>query len=258
MARKRRNLNKLLGRSATPEVGILASMIQDVKVALTNKLQTEIKALNPVFPILAGLETEDIRDALEYVDLEWPTWGTSSMYYETNAVYVASGAGLCKHWESPRDCYFEEMDMPWERSLFLSFDNSSFGSAVQMMQSARWQMVPDAYTVEPNLGWWNLPMDEIPREKFWKQLREVILETATERNGDLDKVFLLGNHGFDSEFREVVEQAVQEIYGESRAQLVLPPGNREMAAARGAAEWAFRAVNFHWDTREAGAGTIEL
>jgi hypothetical protein len=251
-------LNKLLGRPATPEVGILAAMIQDVKIALTNKLQMDIKAVNPVFPMLAGLETEDMRDALAYVDLDWPTWGTSSMYHETNAVYVASGAGLCNHWESPRDCYFEEMDMPYERSLFLSFDNSSFGAVVQMMQSARWQMTPDAYTVEPNLGWWNLPMDDIPRAKFWTRLREVIVETAQQRDGDLNKVFLFGNHGFEPEFIEIVEQAVQEIYGGSRIQMTLSLGDRETMAARGAAEWAFRAVNFHWDPKEVEVGTIEL
>jgi hypothetical protein len=258
IAQKKKNWNKFLGRPSTPEVGILAAMLQDVKIALADKLRTEVKAINPVFPMLAGLEQQDVPHALEYVGLEWPSYSSWSVYRETNAAYVGMGHGLCSSWENPHDCLFEETRMPYERALFLNFDNSSFGAVVQLMKTAGWQATPDSYTLDMDLGWWDLPMYEVPRARFWARIHETIVDVGNSGDGDIDKVFILGQHASDPEFLDVVEGALKEIVGSPELTQMQKADNTEMVAARGSAEWAYRALNVHRNDEDPEAEGMEL
>jgi hypothetical protein len=233
-------------------------MLQDVKAALADKLRVELKAINPVFPMLAGLEQEDVQDAIEYAGLEWPSYCSSSVYWETNAGYMGLGHGLCKSWDNPHECFMEEMHMPYERALFLNFDNSSFEVVVQLMKTARWQMTPDAYTLEMDLGRWNLPMYEAPRARFWARIHKTIVDIGSSGFGEIHKVYLLGQHASDSEFLDIVKGAIKDIIGNAEILQVQEASNTEMLVARGSAEWAYRAANVRQENEESEAGMIEL
>jgi hypothetical protein len=132
--------------------------------------------------------------------------------------------------------------MPYQHVLFLDFDNSSFSATVQYMQHVdqEWSY---SNRIDMELGWWNLPVFEVSRARFWAQIHEVILEVAGALQRSPNHVVLLGDHGADPEYLDVVKAALRDVL-EMDVSLSLSANKAEdigMLAARGAADFARRA-----------------
>ncbi|KAF2739822.1 hypothetical protein EJ04DRAFT_483191 [Polyplosphaeria fusca] len=252
-----RELNKGLGYPATEDVGILASIMEEVKTSIERTLGIQVTAFQPVFPVLRGLNKEDVDDAMEHVGLDGintaikdhPFWGT---HWETTASYAGAGFGLCNTWTDIRACVDEGMQLDYEEAMFLNFDNSSFAAALQFVHPI---FAPKLRALETDfsLGWWNLPVYEIPRAKFWARIQEAIVDVANTLGPRTipKKIILLGDHAQDPEFLETVKAAFWELL-EFDVELLLQDNEGRdglMLAARGAAELAM--TTSYWASHDA-------
>jgi hypothetical protein len=240
IAHKIRQLRKWFGWSATADIGILSSILREVKVAAEDKLGHDIRSVWPAFPYLEKLEEADVRDALEHAGLEWSS--TERVYWETNAAYAGLGHGLCKPVNDGSRCENDEGPAHTERVLVLNFDNSSFSASTHWMRTA-YDPWPHSYELDLDLGWWNLPVYEIPRAKFWAQMHEIIVKVASSEARAPNKIVLMGDHSGDKEFHETIKAALWELL-EFDVEMLLTANedvDGSTLAAKGAAEMAFRA-----------------
>ncbi|KAF2131398.1 hypothetical protein P153DRAFT_383509 [Dothidotthia symphoricarpi CBS 119687] len=235
---------KAFGLPASRNSGILSNFLSRVRGAIEEELGSPISSIAPVFPLLPSFEEEDFQDALESVGLTSTRSEHGSnelVYQETNAAYAGLGYGLCTSWSSHQACMDEASQMPYGHILFLNFDDS-FSATVQYMDniSQEWSY---SHSINTSLGWWDLPVFEIPRAKFWARIHEEIVEVAGALQQPPNKIILQGAHARDEEFVEVVKAALWDVL-EFDVSMLLEADNKVdpgTVAARGAAELAWRA-----------------
>lgn len=261
----RRRARKKLGLPITRDSAILSTFVKKVRCVIEEELGSQISTIAPAAPQLVGWDSEDFQDALESAGLVSARKNDGhsnerSTYWDTNAAYAALGHGLCQSWADPTRCVVEERQMPYEHVLFLDFDNSSFSATVQYMQHSD-QEWTYSNSVDARLGWWRLPVYEVSRGRFWEHIYEVILEVAGALQRAPNKVVLLGDHGSNAAFLDIVKAALWEVL-EIDVSLMLSANKAEdvgMLAARGAAEFARRAeVWKKWEVAHEDIESIEL
>lgn len=256
----RREARRRLGLPITRESATLSKLVKKVRTAVEEELGTSVFTIAPAAPQLVGWNSEDFQDALDLAGLTSTRLGDKPTYWDTNAAFAGLGHGLCDPGTSLVECLEQERQMPYEHVLFLDFDNSSFSATVQYLQHAdqEWSY---SNSVNMGLGWWNLPVFEVSRARFWTQIHEVILEVAGALQRAPNKIVLLGDHGKDAEFLDVVNAALWDNL-EIDAELMLSAYNKEdvgMLAARGAAGFAGRAQTWaEWKKVQDGVENIEL
>ncbi|KAJ8117604.1 hypothetical protein OPT61_g1231 [Boeremia exigua] len=238
----RREARKRLRLPITRDSATLSTFVKKVRSAIETELGTSVSTIAPVAPQVIGWNSEDFEDALHLAGWSSSRSGNKSTYWDTNAAFAGLGYGMCASKTNLADCLEEERQMAYEHVLFLDFDNSSFAATVQYLQHAdqEWSY---SSRVETGLGWWNLPVFEVSRARFWSRIHEVILEVVGALQRAPNKIVLLGDHGADSEFLEVVKAALWDVL-EIDVSLLLSANKAEdvsMLAARGAAGFAKRA-----------------
>lgn len=116
-----------------------------------------------------------------------------------------------------------------------------------------------SHVSDPELGWWNLPVFEVPRAKFWARVHESVEKIASGLWKAPGRIVLMGEHGTDKEFREVVRTALGNALDvDVDAMLEVNKAEDTLyLAARGAAELAWRQE--YWKERDGEEeGSIEL
>ena len=261
----RREARRRSGLPITRESATLSKFVKKVRDAVEEELGTSVSTIAPVAPQLVGWDSEDFQDALDLAGMTSSRLGERGSndkptYWDTNAAFAGLGFGLCESKTNLANCLDEERHMPYEHVLFLDFDNSSFSATVQYLQHAdqEWSY---SNRVEMELGWSNLPVFEISRARFWAQIHEVILEVTGALQRAPNKIVLLGNHGANAEFLEVVKAALWDVL-EIDVSLMLSANRAEdvgMVAARGAAGFAKRAEDWrNWKRTQEDLESIEL
>ena len=247
LERVRREGRKKLGLPITQESATLSKFVKRVRDALEEQLGMPISTIAPVAPQLVGWVSEDFQDALDLAGLDSVRRGDhfpndKPTYWDTNAAFAGLGYGLCESWTNLADCSTEEHQMPYEHVLFLDFDQLSFSATVQYLQHVN-QEWTYSNSIDMKLGWWSLPAFEVSRARYWAQIHEVILEVAGALQRPPNKIVVLGDHGTNAEFLDVVKAALWDVL-EVDVSLMLSANkakNTGMLAARGAAELARRA-----------------
>ena len=89
-----RRLNKILGRPATKDVGILSALIGSLATTTANELNRTLNRVVVATPDLPALTSEDLNDAIERVGLE--PWLVYPIPYPKNALY--GQRRLCWQW----------------------------------------------------------------------------------------------------------------------------------------------------------------
>lgn len=256
----RREARRRLRLPITQESATLGTFVKKVRGAIEKELGTSISTVAPVAPQLVGWNSEDFEDALHLAGLTSSRLGDKPTYWDTNAAFAGLGYGLCESKTDLADCLEDERQMPYEHVLFLNFDDSSFSATVQYLQHAdqEWSYSNRA---DMHLGWWSLPVFEVSRARFWAQIHEVILEVAGALQRAPNKIILLGEHGANSDFLDVVKAALWDVL-EIDVSLLLSANEAEdvsKLAARGAAEFAQRAETWRdWKRKQDDVESIEL
>lgn len=256
----RREARRRLRLPITRDSATLGKFVKKVRGAIEQELGISIHTVAPAAPQLVGWNFDDFEDALHLAGLTSSRLGDKPTYWDTNAAFAGLGHALCEHKTDLADCLEEERQMPYEHVLFLNFDNSAFSATVQYLQHAdqEWSYSNRADT---HLGWWSLPVFEVSRARFWARIHEVILEVAGALQRAPNKVVLLGEHGADADFLEVVKAALWDVL-EVDVSLLLSANEVEdvsVLAARGAAEFARRAETWkEWQRKQNDVESIEL
>ncbi|KAF3051417.1 hypothetical protein E8E11_006569 [Didymella keratinophila] len=255
----RREARRKMGLPVTKESATLSRFVKKVRGAIEEELGTPVSTIAPVAPQLVGWASSDFQDALDLAGLTSSRLGDKPTYWDTNAAFAGLGQGLCESGANFADCVDEERQMPYEHVLFLDFDNSSFSATVQYLQHAdqEWSY---SSRIDENLGWWNLPVFEVSRARFWAQMHEVILVVAGALQRAPNKIVLLGDHGSNAEFQDVVKAAMWDVL-EVDVSMMLGANDNEntgMLAARGAAGFARRAETWKNWRRHDEVESIEL
>ena len=238
-----RGVRGLLGLPISRDAATLSNFLHTLRTNLAEELGRPITSIAPAIFPLDKDKTQDFKDALELAGLtSTRTLSGNSLvaHLDVNAAYAGLGYGLCKEWTDYQNCTYEEVTFPYLDVLFLSFDNSSFTATVESLQNP-YQEWPK-YNFNLDLGWWDLPIHEVPRARFWANIHEIIVDTVSVLSRSPSRIVLMGAHGGDEEFRGVVEAALWSVL-EMDVDLMLQANKAEdttRLAARGAAEMALR------------------
>ena len=202
----RRSSRRMLGLPASRDVAILSDFMKRVHSAIEAETLAPVTSITPAFPRLSHSQEEDVREALSIIGLTSTRLHTSHtgtvVYQDANAAYAGLGHGLCECWLSSPNCQSAAKD---QSVLYFNFDNSSFGVGAMTLKNAFQEHRTYAYGSDTTLGWWDLPVHEIPRAKFWARIHEMILNVLAPMPMPPNRIVLLGEHGADEDFKEVTD-----------------------------------------------------
>ncbi|OAA57198.1 chitinase [Cordyceps fumosorosea ARSEF 2679] len=251
MERMRRNMNKRFGRPATPEVGIIARHLAQLRRATQKRLpgqDTSFVAIS-LAPIL-GLRLEDLEDALIHIGLE--SWTRSDnveaglyppLLMDPYAAYAARGRGLCRHYKDLFQCWEEEKTFPEETLLTVRLASTDLSLQIADVRgSFDWEQSIQGHTLDPHAGIDSLHFSESP-DDFWRYVQEVLIDFVHKNRFSLPtSVFLLSEDSTRPEFMHALRKALTH-YGDffmADNLTVLIPGAFpiQYAVSRGAAQYA--------------------
>ncbi|PGH34118.1 hypothetical protein GX50_03081 [[Emmonsia] crescens] len=263
-----RRLNKGRGLPATPDVGTLAVLFENLRLAVDDELGEGscTRALFALFPTLPGLTYEDFLDAVEYASLDRVESPYSQDYVsEVSAASGAMGFGICRNYTDVYGCLDEESWMPYEQRLFLSFTNTSFTAINSYFRSAFYPH-PTSTQLRFDLGRASFPdNDEDAQRIYWQRIRDTIVKVGLQGLALPSVLFLVGDHAADPMFQKTLDEALQDMFPrhrddvaglrrtlEERGQDVVETSSLDYSflGARGAANFAKRSLEaprFCWE-----------
>jgi hypothetical protein len=238
--------------------------MKKVRSAAEVELNAPVTNIAPAFPYLPLYAEEDVQEAMSKSGLISTRTVTSSdetVYGEANAAYAGLGHGLCLPAKSDSNCKPRSAQAKEQTVVYFNFDNSSFSLGAMSFQNAFQHRRIFLESSDSRLGWWNLPVFEVPRAKFWAQIHEMILHVVEPMSRPPNRIVLLGEHGVDEEFKEVVKAAMWEQF-EFDVEMMLDAVKKEdtgRLAARGAAEMRWLDVQRRRESEAArrGASVVE-
>jgi hypothetical protein len=251
----RRTLERERGVAANRDTDILSGFIIKVRQAIELQLGTTIASIAPAFPQLSPYIRSDVEEAIALAGLTSTRVNTghggAPTYDEEKAAWASLGHGLCETWTNYQGCASDGKSEQYKTISYFNFDNSSFSVGTAKLQDAFQEDGKYLYAADAKLGWWNLPVYEIPRTKFWMQLRDKILSAIEGMPRPPNTIVLMGDHGADPEFKDIVKATMWEKF-EFDVEFMLEAVQKEDAgklAARGAAElgWRNEALKRQWE-----------
>ena len=119
-------MNKKRGRPATPEIGILSSMLRDLAVATSALLHLpSIGKVVVAAPLLEAITGENLNDAIEYAgmshwldeEIRWPKY-----FGEMRAAHASNGLAICHDWRNTYNCQDEVDEWPVDTVYSVRWD----------------------------------------------------------------------------------------------------------------------------------------
>ncbi|KAI9855694.1 MAG: hypothetical protein M1813_009656 [Trichoglossum hirsutum] len=235
--RTKRDLRKSIGLPATDDVGVLSKLIRDLQLKAKSDLGIHISSAVISVSHLAALYQDDIREAFEYVGIEYvePKNYFRPLFWETAAAYAGHGFGLCEHYTDPEACAAEEERMRLESILAVHYSRNALTTSLVVMSAATALWEPDYRHIEDfTLGYDAISGDE-SEEKYWNAVRDGLqaLMIQHKHYEHPSKIILTGDMALDETFTRVLKEAMVDVMGK------VPPifsSDPEFVAARGAAE----------------------
>lgn len=244
-----RKIRKLLGRPTSRDAATLSKFLHKTRSTIEAELGEPLTSIAPTIFNIRPEQEQDMGDALDFIGLRSSRERSRAMYSDLNTAYVDSEANAAfaglhmdlrpnTHQDIPHP---STRKSPTRSILYINFDNSSLTASAHQFTSPD-QTVMYNHIASADLGWWSLPVFEVPRAKFWAQVHEAIASVAGNMWKPPGRIVLMGEHGADQEFREVVQAALDSVLElDVRGMLqVNKAGDSLSLAARGAAEMAWR------------------
>ncbi|KAF2832981.1 hypothetical protein CC86DRAFT_338035 [Ophiobolus disseminans] len=238
-----RSQRRQAGLPISHDAEILSVFMTKVHAVIEKDMGGPINVTAPAFPWLSPKLWDDLKSAIAHSGLlSTRRHGAIPVYREANAAYAARGYGLCEPSTNCISCTETLHSKKAETVLYLNFDNSSMSVGAMRAGSAFDDRATFSYGTDAKLGWWNLPVFEVPRAKFWAQIHEMIMAVVQPMARPPNKIILFGEHGADDEFKEVAKAAVWEVleFDVDMMMGAVPKEDVAYLVARGAAEMGFR------------------
>ncbi|KIL92329.1 hypothetical protein FAVG1_04738 [Fusarium avenaceum] len=156
--RIRRSFNKKIGRPATPDIGIIASLLISLRDMTFTTVTGPLDRVAVSHPRIQGLAEPDLWDALEYAHIRpWvaaglprpnvvlplpAAGGYPSRLLESYAVIAGHGKGLCKHYKNFWQCAEEQDNVPLETTLVVGMTPTDLRGEIIRTSSAFTEFQP--------------------------------------------------------------------------------------------------------------------
>ncbi|KAF5672421.1 chitinase [Fusarium circinatum] len=261
----RRSVNKKIGRPATPDVGIIATMLVSLRDVTSVAVTSPLDRVAVSHSRIQGLAEPDLWDALEYARIRpWvaaglprpkvvlplpAAGGYPSQLLESYAVFAGHGKGLCKHYKNFWQCAEEQDNVPLETTLVVGITLTDLRGDIIRTWSAFTDLQPrhgDRTFVDLELG---LATSK-DKPDFWTRVAERLqgfCDTFPE-GFRLDTVLLTGENATHPAFLQALRSALvgngylqtesdsrgKESFVHERGAVIDPV----FASARGAAQYA--------------------
>ncbi|KAI4189635.1 MAG: hypothetical protein LQ346_005077 [Caloplaca aetnensis] len=251
--RTQRLLNRAIGRPATPETAILASMVAKLKTQIEHSLGEKVTTAVLSSPDRICLTEEEVSDVLDYLKIKNLMSIPDDLedLYATSAAFAGYGFGLCRQYTDPYACEREEQRFPPQRLLHIDFTIHSLSGTIKSLNSARNGFADKTFiSIDLGLG----KLETSPEEEmYWTAVRDWIRLLVQSYKPRITQLMLTGSAAGDGRFREAVRDALYDLVS-TTALDGLHPGNTDVGAhdaertaedflyatAKGAAEFAKR------------------
>ncbi|KAF5724456.1 chitinase [Fusarium mundagurra] len=259
----RRSFNKKIGRPATPDVGIIATILVSLRDVTSAAVTSPLDRVAVSHSRIQGLAEPDLWDALEHahirpwvaaclprpkVVLPLPAAGAyPSQLLESYAVFAGHGKGLCKHYKNFWQCEEEQDNVPLETTLVVGISPADLRGDIIRPWSAFTDLQPrrgDRTFVDLELG---LAASE-DKPDFWARVTERLQGFCgtVPKGFRLDTILLTGENATHPAFLQALRSALvgngylqrESDSGGSffhEGETVIDP---VFASARGAAQYA--------------------
>lgn len=241
--RTARNTRKRLGLPSSRDVGTLSNMIRALRDQASNFVGEPVSAAAISIPHLAALYGEDLYDAFEYLSLVYLEFFPFSNFrpiHASIAAYAGNGLGLCGDYRDAAACEEEELHIPSQFTLAVSYTHISMTTSQAHVSNAYY--LEETPTLENLL----LGYDARHGGSYWEEVRNMlqspVVDSPVRRN--ISMVLLFGDATEKPRFREVLEEVVDDVVGGEPEIVDQQP---EFSAAKGAAELAKRAIFRHME-----------
>jgi hypothetical protein len=231
-----RTLAKKAGLPATPEVGILATVIKKLHSQIESDLKITVSDGTLTNTHLVALYRDDIFDICDYVGF-WnivPKNLWNPVLWETSTAYTGYGFGLCEHWQNDTQCDIENGKFPDMKVLAVHYSRVALTSSLADVSTALYLYEGDIQHVEN----FKLGSDAKARykneEDYWHDVKGALLQRMHENPwlGKPEMILLTGDM-IDGDFIDVLKEAMKDYIG------LVPPiffDDPVVVAAKGAAE----------------------
>ncbi|OQE72643.1 hypothetical protein PENNAL_c0094G02519 [Penicillium nalgiovense] len=238
-----RRLNTKLGRPVkADDVEIISDLLHGLKVCTEKTISQPLDRVAITDPGFQSLSTATINAALRMLDLR--TWVGDSGYYtrrlvEGDAVYAASGYGLCPEYQDLFYCIDKFAETPDRTMFFVSYNrNILYTSIAEALTS---EALSRLTSVEAQLVDYELGLDRLLEKDeaaLWDRLRSQLQILPREYEDTITHLLLAGESATHPRFLAILRDSMTEILpGPVNIELAMDP---TFAAARGAALYARR------------------
>lgn len=238
------------------DAATIARLLSTVRTVAEAALNAPITSIAPaIFPLRPN-ELESFQEALKIAGLKSTRsrhGAQEVVFVDVKAAFAGLDAGMCNNWQNRDDCISETMAMQRQSVLFLNLDNSSFSAGVFSISNPYQKSIAARHLHLIKLGWWNLPVFEVPRARFWAEVQDAIAEVVHVMSRPPSRIILMGEHGADEEFKIVAEAALWQVL-EVDVEIMLQAENVGKITVRGAAELAWRSN--YWDVEQSDHKTV--
>ncbi|TXC09377.1 hypothetical protein FocTR4_00006039, partial [Fusarium oxysporum f. sp. cubense] len=221
----RRSFNKKIGRSATPDVGIIATILVSLRDVTSIAVTSPLDRVAVSHFRIQGLAEPDLWDALEYAHIRpWvaaglprpkvvlplpAAGGYPSQLLESYAVFAGHRKGLCKHYKSFWQCAEEQGNVPLETTLVVGITPTDLRGEIIRTRSAFTDLQPrhgDRAFVDLELG---LATSE-DKPDFWARVTDRLQGfCGTVPEGfRLDTILLTGENATHPAFLQALRSAL--------------------------------------------------
>ncbi|KAM0145993.1 hypothetical protein ACHAPG_011362 [Botrytis cinerea] len=229
-SRTQRLINKVRGLPATPEIGILASMVSKLLNQTSIVLGAEIPIVAAVLtsPHRISLNLEETDDLFVYLGLKNLMSVPDSLedLYSTSASYAGYGRGLCKLFTDVISCELEESYFSIQRVLYIDFNRNSLSRTIKRLQSAQDGFV-EATFIDFDLGYEReeVLLDLVPenrRDIYWDAVSTRIREFVVGFESKITELLFTGTAASDAKFRTVIKITLYGVVGEDFCRRFIP------------------------------------
>ncbi|KAL6718687.1 hypothetical protein ACLMJK_002921 [Lecanora helva] len=235
-----RKYRKAVGLPASSDVAYLADALSSLRAQVESNMRQPISSAGVSTQHLNALYTEDLRDAYDYIGLEYLAFPvTYEILYESSAAYAGYGYGLCSNFTDRGACRREEQDMKSEVVMVVLFTRNVLTVSLSILKSAYILYEPR----ERHVNNFTLGYNDIFDDDDWRALGAQ-LENVFEENPLYEaptKVLLMGDCTQNNPFMEILKISLRNQVG--YVPEILWKG-AESVAVRGTAEMAKRLL---WD-----------
>ncbi|KXX78407.1 hypothetical protein MMYC01_205886 [Madurella mycetomatis] len=257
LAEWRRWWNKKRGRPATADVGVLATLLRELKSAAAEALAPHpVDRVAVTLPAVGAIMEVDMADALEYAGLG--SWlGDSYRYqpgriYQSRAVFAAHGHGLCTSYTDICECWHEGDSLACRLVLFASLTRHALYASLYTLRKAFAAYVANGPQVLDFDGGLDSRGRYASDDEYWAHVRAQIiglLEKIDSR--PVEMVLLGGENGTDRTFLETLRDALAEVNPTSPVSIdIATTVDPTFAAATGMALYARRRQEVPSDCKE--------